>query len=46
MKKAKINFLIDPNLWARFAQSCKSQDQNASQVIRRLIRDYLIKEHD
>ena len=40
-KTARLTLLIDPNKKAAFEHLCAQQDLTASQVIRRLIRDYL-----
>ncbi|QQX89817.1 MULTISPECIES: ribbon-helix-helix protein, CopG family [Cupriavidus] len=40
-KTARLTLLIDPNKKAAFERLCAQQDLTASQVIRRLIRDYL-----
>lgn len=41
LKTARLTLLIDPNKKAAFERLCASQDLTPSQVIRRLIRDYL-----
>ena len=41
LKTARLTILIDPNKKAAFERLCAQQDLTASQVIRRLIRDYL-----
>ncbi|MHA6848786.1 ribbon-helix-helix protein, CopG family [Ralstonia syzygii] len=40
-KTARLTLLIDPDKKAAFEHLCAQQDLTASQVIRRLIRDYL-----
>jgi hypothetical protein len=40
-KTARLTLLVDPNKKAAFERLCAQQDLTASQVIRRLIRDYL-----
>ncbi|MGY2486142.1 ribbon-helix-helix protein, CopG family [Cupriavidus sp. CP313] len=40
-KTARLTLLIDPDKKAAFERLCAQQDLTASQVIRRLIRDYL-----
>lgn len=40
-KTARLTLLIDPKKKAAFERLCAQQDLTASQVIRRLIRDYL-----
>jgi hypothetical protein len=41
LKTARLTLLIDPNKKAAFERLCARQDLTASQVVRRLIRDYL-----
>ncbi len=41
LKTARLTLLIDPNKKAAFELLCAQQDQTPSQVVRRLIRDYL-----
>lgn len=41
LKTARLTLLIDPNKKAAFERLCAQQDQTPSQVVRRLIRDYL-----
>ncbi len=43
LKTARLTLLIDPNKKAAFERLCSQQDRTASQVVRQLIRDYLIK---
>lgn len=40
-KTARLTVLIDPNKKAAFERLCAQQDLTPSQVVRRLIRDYL-----
>lgn len=42
LKTARLTLLIDPNKKAAFERLCAKQDRTASQVVRQLIRDYLI----
>ena len=41
IKTARLTLLIDPNKKAAFERLCAQQDLTPSQVVRRLIRDYL-----
>jgi hypothetical protein len=41
--KARLTILIDPGKKKAFEELCASQDLNASQVVRQLIRQYLDK---
>ena len=41
LKTARLTLLIDPAKKAAFEQLCASQDVTPSQVVRRLIREYL-----
>ena len=41
-KTARLTVLIDPARKDAFEKLCHSQDMTPSQVMRRLIRDYLI----
>jgi hypothetical protein len=41
LKTARLTLLIDPNKKAAFERLCAKQDVTPSQVVRRLIRDYL-----
>jgi hypothetical protein len=45
LKTARLTLLIDPNKKAAFERLCARLDRTASQVVRQLIRDYLV-EHD
>lgn len=40
-KTARLTLLIDPNKKAAFERLCAQQDLTPSQVVRRMIRDYL-----
>ncbi len=40
-KTARLTLLIDPDKKAAFDRLCASQDVTPSQVVRRLIREYL-----
>lgn len=40
-KTARLTVLIDPAKKKAFETLCEAQDQTPSQVVRRLIRDYL-----
>lgn len=42
-KTARLTILIDPDKKEVFEQLCAQQDLTASQVVRQLIRDYLVK---
>ena len=41
LKTARLTLLIDPAKKAAFEQLCARQDMTPSQVVRRLIREYL-----
>jgi hypothetical protein len=41
LKTARLTVLVDPNKKAAFERLCEQQDLTPSQVVRRLIRDYL-----
>jgi hypothetical protein len=41
LKTARLTLLIDPNKKAAFERLCAQQDLTPSQVVRKLIRDYL-----
>jgi molybdopterin/thiamine biosynthesis adenylyltransferase len=43
LKTARLTLLIDPNKKAAFERLCAAQDRTASQVVRQLIRDYLVE---
>jgi len=42
LKTARLTLLIDPNKKAAFERLCAQQDRTASQVVRQLIREYLV----
>lgn len=42
LKTARLTLLIDPNKKAAFERLCAQQDRTASQVVRQLIREYLL----
>jgi hypothetical protein len=42
LKTARLTLLIDPNKKVAFERLCALQDRTASQVVRQLIRDYLV----
>jgi hypothetical protein len=44
-KTARLTILIDPRKKKAFEQLCAAQDLTPSQVVRKLIRDYL-QEHN
>ncbi|MGE4239317.1 ribbon-helix-helix protein, CopG family [Ramlibacter sp.] len=41
LKTARLTVLIDPSKKEAFEELCRSQDMTPSQVVRRLIRDYM-----
>ena len=43
LKTARLTLLIDPNKKAAFEHLCAKQDRTASQIVRQLIRDYLVE---
>lgn len=43
IKTARLTLLIDPNKKRAFERLCAQQDQTASQVVRQMIRDYLVR---
>ena len=43
LKTARLTVLIDPSKKQAFEGLCARQDVTPSQVVRRMIRDYLIK---
>jgi len=43
LKTARLTLLIDPDKKAAFERLCALQDRTASQVVRQLIRDYLVE---
>jgi len=42
LKTARLTVLVDPAKKKAFEALCASQDMTPSQVVRRLIRDYLV----
>ena len=42
LKTARLTLLIDPNKKAAFERLCAQQDRTASQMVRQLIREYLV----
>jgi hypothetical protein len=42
LKTARLTLLIDPNKKAAFERLCAQHDLTASQVVRQMIRDYLV----
>ena len=40
-RTARLTILVDPRKKALFEQLCAQQDQTPSQVVRRLIREYI-----
>lgn len=42
LKTARLTLLIDPNKKVAFEHLCAMQDRTASQVVRQLIREYLV----
>ncbi len=42
LKTARLTVLIDPAKKHAFEQLCARQDMTPSQIVRRLIRDYLV----
>lgn len=42
-RTARLTLLIDPRKKARFEALCAEEDQTPSQVVRRLIREYIEK---
>lgn len=43
LKTARLTLLIDPNKKMAFERLCAQQDLTPSQVVRQMIRDYLIQ---
>ncbi|MDB5897458.1 MAG: ribbon-helix-helix, copG family protein [Ramlibacter sp.] len=41
LKTARLTILIDPAKKQAFDELCRTQDMTPSQVVRRLIRDYM-----
>lgn len=44
LKTARLTILIDPGKKQAFEELCRDQDMTPSQVVRRLIRDYMERE--
>ena len=44
LKTARLTILIDPAKKLAFETLCRTQDMTPSQVVRRLIRDYMEQE--
>jgi len=44
LKTARLTILIDPGKKQAFEELCRDQDMTPSQVVRRLIRDYMDRE--
>ena len=44
LKTARLTILIDPAKKQAFEQLCRTQDMTPSQVVRRLIRDFMEQE--
>jgi hypothetical protein len=42
-RTARLTILVDPRKKALFEQLCAQEDQTPSQVVRRLIREYIEK---
>lgn len=42
-RTARLTVLVDPRKKALFEQLCAAEDQTPSQVVRRLIREYIEK---
>jgi hypothetical protein len=42
-RTARLTLLVDPRKKAVFEQLCAAEDQTPSQVVRRLIREYIEK---
>lgn len=43
LKTARLTLLIDPNKKLAFERLCAQHDLTASQVVRQMIRDYLVR---
>jgi Ribbon-helix-helix protein len=43
LKTARLTLLIDPAKKAAFEKLCAQQDLTPSQVVRQMIRDYLVR---
>ncbi|HEX2545355.1 MAG TPA: CopG family transcriptional regulator [Ramlibacter sp.] len=46
LKTARLTILIDPGKKQAFEELCRTQDMTPSQVVRRLIRDYMENSED
>lgn len=46
LKTARLTVLIDPAKKQAFEELCHTQDMTPSQVVRRLIRDFMAQEAD
>lgn len=46
LKTARLTILIDPAKKQAFEALCRTQDMTPSQVVRRLIRDYMAQQVD
>jgi hypothetical protein len=46
LKTARLTILIDPAKKQAFEALCRTQDMTPSQVVRRLIRDYMEQQDD
>lgn len=46
LKTARLTILIDPAKKTAFEALCRTQDMTPSQVVRRLIRDYMAQQDD
>jgi len=44
LKTARLTILIDPAKKSAFEELCRAQDMTPSQVVRRLIREYMEQE--
>lgn len=44
LKTARLTILIDPGKKQAFEELCRTQDMTPSQVVRRLIREYMESE--
>jgi len=44
-KTARLTVLVDPNKKKAFEELCAAQDVTPSQVVRKLIREYLREHH-
>jgi predicted transcriptional regulator len=46
LKTARLTILIDPGKKQAFEELCRTQDMTPSQVVRRLIRDFMEQEQE